>query len=124
MKSFDSLRLSLLDVVYRCRSVPRLSLMREVGGVPLDVDAVIRNLIAEGYLFFDGSAYSLTSAGREYRLVLEEKLNELDENSSKEERRYKEDRTFRILDLVISIVSIVGGMLLEYGTGFVSSLLK
>ena len=65
MKSFDSLRLSLLDVVYRCRSIPRLSLMREVGGVPLDVDAVIRNLIAEGYLFFDGSAYSPTSAGRE-----------------------------------------------------------
>lgn len=122
MKCFDSLRLSLLDLVHDNPNVSRVQLLNLAGGDGNDVSAVVKNLESEGYLSYSGAVYALTAAGREYRLMLRQQLSaeeqqNLDQQSARKARENfqrkhsKQENIKWIVTMVISLFSLLVAVL-------------
>ena len=122
MKCFDSLRLSLLDLVHDNPNVSRVQLLNLAGGDGNDVSAVVKNLESEGYLSYSGAVYALTTAGREYRLMLRQQLSaeeqqNLDQQSARKARENfqrkhsKQENIKWIVTMIISLFSLLVAVL-------------
>lgn len=122
MKCFDSLRLSLLDLIHDNPNVSRVQLLNLAGGDGNDVSAVVKNLESEGYLSYSGAVYALTAAGREYRLMLRQQLSaeeqqNLDQQSACKARENfqrkhsKQENIKWIVTMIISLFSLLVAVL-------------
>lgn len=122
MKCFDSLRLSLLDLVRDNPNVSRVQLLNLAGGDGNDVSAVVKNLESEGYLSYSGAVYALTSAGREYRLVLKNQAEDSAQHNAEQdiekrviaERERRDKRQDRLHDFAVSGFSILFTLLVQF----------
>ena len=70
------MRLEILDLIHKNKSVFFGDICSAVDAAPLDIRAILANLVNEGYLYpvtgIDGP-YSITNKGMEYRLKLLQK---------------------------------------------------
>lgn len=125
MKCFDSLRLSLLDLVHDNRGCTRAQLLNLAGGNGLDVSAVLKNLEAGGLLSFSGSVYSLTPSGRECRLALKQQADEAAQRDAQQhadnrvvaERERCNKRQDRLHDFAVSAFSVLFTLLVQFLVG-------
>lgn len=122
MKCSDDFRLDLLNLINDNRGLSRAGLLNLAGGNGRDTDAVIKNLIDEKLISYSGISYSLTHAGRETRLALQEerdnaaklKADEDAEKRSVEASNRRDKRKDRLHDFAVAVFSAVLTLLIEY----------
>lgn len=122
MKCADSFRLDLLNLINDNRGLSRAGLLNLAGGNGHDTRAVIQNLTEEKLISYSGVSYSLTRAGIETRLALQEvrdnaaklKADENAEKRSVEASNRRDKRKDRLHDFTVAEFSGVLTLLIEY----------
>lgn len=124
MQVFISARLELLDLIASHKAVTRKDILNQVGGVPLDVDSVLKNLVSDGYLELNKPSYSLTPKGREYRLALTHIAEQEHEQHAAEQAEKRISYKFQYANLLVNLFGIIAAMLCEHRFGIVDFILS
>ena len=123
------MRLEILDLLVAGRSM-QVPDFESLGFPLLDIRAVLENMVSEGLVSRGPSRsdpYRITSKGREYRLDLQQELNEKAEQiekehnqESKQERQQRFENKMSVATLLVSVVTFVAGILVEHYSGLFS----